>query len=618
MKTHKVLLTVLMPALVLTSPVPQDKLEDEDVDLPDSGTSDGAARVPNLGKAIGKSATDLFDILVKGAPSSDNLILSPLSIYMAMSLVYHGAGGNSRNQLGSFLGVDVTTDNLIQDEVHSLLTSYSSLKSLHQTQIALANALFSDKTFTLKAQYQERIRQTFLSTIRAVNFANSRESAGVINRWVANKTNNLITDLVDSSMVDRDTRLMLLNAVYFKANWQRKFLVQHTRKKPFYLNRAKTTEVEVDMMNRAAEFLVGHDDQLQADVLSLQYEDPNFTMLLLLPDDDQSVDNLCSRIKDRDFNAVHNGLKPSFTLVQLPKFNLEHKTRLVSSFKQLGVEDIFNENKADLSEISTEGNLFVSDIIHQATVEVNEEGSEAAAVTGIAISTRVGFSSQSSFIVDRPFLFVIQDLRNNIPLFMGKVVNPTNQQPKVQEKEEEFSLLTEDFEYDELDYEPAETLIGVRSGSTTCLGEDNPCQNGGICAVSALDDDDYVCACLSDFSGRDCEFGTVHQDEDSELVNEADDETAIIEFEEVEESNVRREEEQLGVRVFSGDNCVPGTNYTDVEGEEESDNVRFPCPHTEDTEPIKEYIEKHGDPSLLGVRGELATPAPGSSLGSTA
>jgi len=331
-------------------------------------------------------------------------------------------------------------------------------------------------------------------------------------------------------------------------------------------------------------FRVGEDTAINSDILSLQYENPNFTMVVVLPKKNETVDSVITlmQLAKTSVSSLHNSLKLRNILLSLPKFSLQDKTDLVPPLKSLGVSSLFSPLSADLSSLSpSPQELYVTDILHQATVEVTEEGSEAAAATAISISTRGGFSSQDKFIVDRPFLFVILDLVNDIPLFMGKVYNPSGKQPSAEEGEED-------------------DLVGVRTiredeETNICVEQPGLCKNGGTCAVSAQDTRQFICACAPGFQGDKCQDGDLSNTETDGFVDiRADDD----------------DDYKVTLDFFNPDLCEPGYNITAYQGarQEEGEQrvVRFPCPHQRDTQPIRDYREKHGDPSKLGVRGENA------------
>jgi len=408
----KLAILFFLPLLVSSVPLPK--------------LSPSLRLIPTLSNSVARVAKDLFEIVDASVDQPANVIISPISIHLAMSLLYNGVEGNSKDQLGQVLGLVNVSDATILEESRNLLTSYSQLKHNLTTNIELANVIFADETLEIKDAYETTLNHSFLTGVKQVDYSNSEESTDTINNWVANKTNNLITDLISPGSLTADTRLMLLNAVYFKANWQLPFQKIDTVKDTFFVS--NDSSVDVDMMFQTNEILYGQDKELQSQVVSLQYEDPNFTMLVILPDSEAAMESLSMKLKDRDFNSIHKSLEPRELLLKMPKFKLGFKCGLTSAFKTLGVFDIFDEASADLSNISDE-TLSVSDILHQTKIEVNEEGSEAAAVTGIQIDTRVAGSGPIFLKINRPFMFVIQDLNNKIPLFMGKIVNPTNEDP---------------------------------------------------------------------------------------------------------------------------------------------------------------------------------------------
>merc|ERR1712123_81203 len=364
--------------------------------------------IPNLSNSVAKSAKNLFNIVEDQENKFNNVIISPLSIHLAMSLLYNGAKGDSKVQHANVLGLVNVSDHTVQEEARNLLISYSTLKSNLTTNIELANVIFADDTTDVKDSYESILKKSFLTSTQCLNFSDVEESAETINDWVANKTNDLITDLVSPVSLSPDTRMMLLNAVYFRANWQLPFQKDGTAKSAFSVS--EDTFVDADMMFLDNELYYGHNKEMEAQVVSLQYEDPNFTMLLILPDNETALGSLSNNLTEMDFTQIHDSLNSRDLLLKMTKFKLGYKTQLVSAFKDMGISDIFDEASADLSGITDES-LFVSDILHETKIEVNEEGSEAAGVTGIQLDTRAGGSGPLFLKIDRPFFFVIQDLK---------------------------------------------------------------------------------------------------------------------------------------------------------------------------------------------------------------
>jgi len=403
---------LLFPLLVSSGPLPD--------------MSPTACLNPSLSTSVTLSAHDLYSTVERQEVGERNVLISPLSIQLAASLVYNGARGNSKHQLATMLGLHNVSDHLVQQETRKLLLSYAELKKNLTANIELANVIFADESAEVKDTYEDVLNESFLTSTQRLNYSDTVESAEMINRWVADKTNNLINDLVSPTSFSPTTRMMLLNAVYFKANWQLPFQKAYTRTEDFFVS--KDRFVDAEMMFLDDSIYYGQDKDLESQIISLQYEDPNFTMIIMLPDSESGLQTLSQKLKGKNLTKIHNSLNPREMLLTLPKFKTGYKTELVSAFQSLGVSDIFAADSADLSGITSEP-VFVSDIIHQTKIEVNEEGSEAAAVTGFQIDIRNGGSTPIMLNINRPFFFVIQDLKNNIPLFMGKIVNPTDQDP---------------------------------------------------------------------------------------------------------------------------------------------------------------------------------------------
>jgi len=404
--------------------------------------------IPNLSTSVSAAARDLFQEVEAENPS-DNVIISPLSIHLAMSLLYHGAQNRSKQQLEKVLSLEHISDQIVSEESRNLLLSYIKLKSNLQTKIELANVIFADNTVDIKTPYQEGLNSSFLTSARRVDYSNPTKSSDTINEWVANKTSNLITELITPEAIDpSSTRMMLLNAVYFKANWRFPFPKFDTFTAPFTVSR--NAYVNTKMMKLTEIIAYNYDKDLQAHIISLPYENPNFDMLVILPDDNVDVDVLSSRMRGVNFNDMNARLSLEEIALEMPKFKLGFKTQLVSAFKKLGVSDIFG-SAADLTGITDES-LYVSDILHETKIEVNEEGSEAAGITGIILDLRTaGGSTPQLLRINRPFMFVIQDLENRIPLFMGKIINPSEEEPITNEisNDKEF-LASSDIEYEEI------------------------------------------------------------------------------------------------------------------------------------------------------------------------
>ena len=241
-----------------------------------------------------------------------------------------------------------------------------------------------------------------------------------INRYVEDVTNQKIKDLLADDDVDSLTRMVLINAVYFKANWQFAFNAEETFESSF---NSPEGSISTQYMSREADVRMLVDQERQLQILELPYEDPNRSMLIVLPNAGTSTHNLVERLDGLDLASIRTNGKLAMTSIFIPKFKLKFKTYLKQQMEQLGVSDLFART-ADLSGISNEA-LSASEAVHQAFIEVNEEGTEAAAATAAVVGLRTA-QRKREFFADRPFLFVVYDFAHGVTLFAGKVVNPNN------------------------------------------------------------------------------------------------------------------------------------------------------------------------------------------------
>ena len=381
-----------------------------------------------LTRSVGGVSRSLFlSLTERSDPSSENVVISPVSVWLALAMLHQGAAGTTRRELEEFLelpgpgGLD--TGALLQD--------YAERRAELNTTIQLANIMFADKSLPVRKEYQRDLATSLKSQVRQADFSQQVLAAKEINDWVENKTNHLITDFISPDILSPSTRLLVLNAIYFKANWKYPFLKFDT------LNSVKfevteNSDVEVDMMAKSSDsILYQSNSALQSDIVSLPYEDENFQMMVFLPHDnsDGSLQNLIRKFQSVDFNKIYSELTESSVDLYLPKFSIGFKSELVTTLMSHGLRSMFNPEQADFSKISEES-LRVSNILHETKVEVTEEGSEAAGITGAVLDLRASVSHSHEVNVNRPFVFVIQDRKNNIPLFIGKVVNPSSEEPR--------------------------------------------------------------------------------------------------------------------------------------------------------------------------------------------
>jgi len=389
-----------------------------------------------LSSSVSGLSTNLLLSMNQTQSPDQNVIISPVSIFLALSLLYQGSDHTTRTELKNFLDLDTQEDSGLTTK--ALLRDYAESRAKLNTTIQLANVIFADESLRIKKSYQQGIQTALSSGVETVDFSDPIPTVEAINNWVEQKTNNLITDFLSADAISESTRVVLLNAIYFKANWKYPFNKFETFKS-FKFDVTPDSDVEVEMMFKSDDILYQSNPILRSEIVSLPYEDENFQMMLFLPYDhnENSLLNIIQKLTNTDFNEIYDSLTVETVDLYLPRFTISFKSELVSALRRNGVRSMFSPDLADFSLISEEP-LSVSNILHETKVEVNEEGSEAAGITGAILDLRTVIQDTQEVRLNRPFIFVIHDRKNNIPLFIGKVVNPSSTKPRAKNSEKNF------------------------------------------------------------------------------------------------------------------------------------------------------------------------------------
>ncbi|XDV39608.1 hypothetical protein PO909_008822 [Leuciscus waleckii] len=292
--------------------------------------------------------------------------------------------------------------------------------------LSLANRLYGEQSYQFVEKFLNDAKSYYEAGLEKVDFKNQSEAARVnINKWVEKKTQEKIKDLVPQGAIDGMTRLVLVNAIYFKGNWEKQFPKGSTRDGQFKLNKNRTKPVK--MMNQKAQFPLAFIPDINSQVLELPYVGKNLSMLIILPNEmDDDTTGLQKLEKALSYEKFIQWTKPSNMRQQevevfLPRFKMEEKYDMKSLLISMGMEDVFDMQKVNLSGMSTNNDLVLSKVIHKAFVEVNEEGTEAAGATGAIVAVR---SLPQMFNADHPFLFFIRHNPSNAILFYGRFCSP--------------------------------------------------------------------------------------------------------------------------------------------------------------------------------------------------
>ncbi|KAM4862953.1 neuroserpin [Urocitellus parryii] len=366
----------------------------------------------------------------------ENILFSPLSIALAMGMMELGAQGSTLKEIRHSMGYD----NLKNGDELSFLKDFSNMVAAEESQyvMKIANSLFVQNGFHINDEFLQMVKKYFKAEVNHVDFSQNVAVANHINKWVENNTNNLLKDLVSPRDFDAATHLALINAVYFKGNWKSQFRPENTR--TFSFTKDDESEVQIPMMYQQGEFYYGEfsDGSNEAggiyQVLEIPYEGDEISMMLVLSRQEVPLATLEPLVKAQLIEEWANSVKKQKVEVYLPRFTVEQEIDLKDILKGLGITEIFIKD-ANLTALSDNKELFLSKAIHKSFIEVNEEGSEAAAASGmIAISRMAVLYPQ--VIVDHPFFFLIRNRRTGTILFMGRVLHPETMNPSAHDFEE--------------------------------------------------------------------------------------------------------------------------------------------------------------------------------------
>lgn len=346
-----------------------------------------------------------------------NIFYSPWSMSTAFALVHEGARGNTAQEIRSVYGLPTDDSSrrssfaAIQDDLNDNQGNYT---------LRTANALWIKEGYKLSDEYVTIARDSYGSEVANVNFP-SEESRIQINEWVEAKTNDKIKDLLPEGFLNELTRLVITNAIYFKGTWITQFDEENTVEEDFLVNADE--KVKVPMMKLGeAYFKYAETDSLK--IIELPYHGEKVSMLVLLPKNKTGLQALEESLTLDNLSIWRSNLYNQSVTVHIPKFKLETKYTLNEMLKEMGMPTAFSPDTADLSGINGMKGLFIQSALHKAFVEVNEEGTEAAAATAIGIGLTSERPQPPLFRADHPFIFIIQDSESGNILFMGRVTNP--------------------------------------------------------------------------------------------------------------------------------------------------------------------------------------------------
>ena len=345
-----------------------------------------------------------------------NRFISPLSMSMALGMTYNGAAANTAAQMADVLGLDELTVQEANEAYRDLIDLLLDLDG--RVEMGIANSIWHRTDVTVERAFLDTNREYFDARVSALDFGDPGASQ-IINDWVKDQTRGRIEKIVPDDIAG--FVMFLINAVYFKADWTTQFDKSRTRDEPFTLPDGTTRNVPMMYHGRAEEttFRVTTGDG--ASVIDLPYGGDAFTMTLVLPDPGTSVDDLVGDLDEARWNAWIGALTEQRVHVVLPRFELEYEIELKSVLEAMGMTDAFAPGRADFSRMRSGGGLWIDHVKHKTFVKVDEEGTEAAAVTSVAIVE----SAPPTLRFDRPFVLAIRERFSGTILFLGKIVDPS-------------------------------------------------------------------------------------------------------------------------------------------------------------------------------------------------
>ncbi|XP_073709975.1 neuroserpin [Misgurnus anguillicaudatus] len=358
----------------------------------------------------------------------ENIIFSPLSVALALGMVELGARGSSLDEIRQALGYS----NFRDDEEFSLLSNLTQALSADEEQyvVRLANSLFLQTGVHFSEDFLQLMKKYFRAEVETVDFTASAAVAEHINSWVQNHTESKIPNLVSADDFSSATKIMLVNAVYFRGSWKNQFRPENTR--TFSFTKDDGSEVQTLMMYQQGDFYYGEfsDGTTEAggvyQVLEMLYEGEDMSMMIVLPRQEVPLASLEPIIKAQLLEEWANNVKRQKVEVYLPRFKVEQKMDLRDTLQQLGIRNIFTKD-ADLSAMMAEmkegQDLFIGKAVQKAYLEVTEEGAEGAAGSGMIALTRT-LVLYPQVMADHPFFFIIRNRKTGSILFMGRVMTP--------------------------------------------------------------------------------------------------------------------------------------------------------------------------------------------------
>lgn len=354
--------------------------------------------------------------------TTENLFYSPFSISNALALVYAGARNETALQISQVMNFQA--GNRFHSDYKQLLGKIRK-GTEGKIKLNIANGLWAQKDFKFLDLYIDLVKSNYNSELKNVDFVDAIEREKTrkeINTWVEQKTNDKIKDLISQVDLTSLTRLVLVNAIYFYGEWAKPFEKESTQ--PMQFSLVDGNQINVPFMDQRTSYNYYEDSSIQ--VLEISYKDNKASMLIFLPNTSNGITQFGKSFDYKYYMDIIGKLQPADVMLSLPKFQTNCKINLESMMSRMGMPLVFSPDSADFSGMTGKRDLFISEVIHQAFIDVDEQGTEAAAVTAeVMMTTSARPSSDIKYFnADHPFVYLIKDNGTGSILFMGKIMNP--------------------------------------------------------------------------------------------------------------------------------------------------------------------------------------------------
>ncbi len=378
-----------------------NEIDVKNIELPEKGDK--------IVESVNTFGLNVFSEIVETENPETNIIISPLSLNIALSMVYNGADGQTSEEMKNVLEYQNLTIDEINDCYYLLIDQLQSVD--RKVELSIANSLWIDNKLPVYAEFLNTLQKKYYAEAENIDFSDP-ETVGEINKWVKKQTNRKIKKIINDTKGDK---MALLNAIYFEGKWHFDFDKSNTSPQDFMLPDSSIIEVETMMQKKSLK--KGYSEYYKA--VELPYGQGNFVMDLFVPNEGYSIANILDTLQN--FNQIINDFTQQQVEVYLPKFELDYKITLNQVLKTIGMEKAFDQS-ANFNKIS-EKDLFISRVLQKSYIKVDEKGTEAASVTYVGL-TETALPDFSTVKFNRPFIYIIREVSTNTIIFTGRVSDP--------------------------------------------------------------------------------------------------------------------------------------------------------------------------------------------------